>query len=82
MTNQISSTLIGQQGKKPQNNSKHGEGHADHEEAQAGDQAAAGSVLFGCLFTRKQGLGYSRVANYSQAGGWTTGYPLITPGSS
>ena len=24
----------------PQNNSKHGEGHADHEEAQAGDQAA------------------------------------------
>jgi hypothetical protein len=37
MTNQISSTLIGQQGKKPQNNSKHGEGHADHEEAQAGD---------------------------------------------
>ena len=26
---------------KPQNNTKHGEGHADHEEAQAGDQAAA-----------------------------------------
>jgi hypothetical protein len=26
---------------KPQNNTKHGEGHTDHEEAQAGDQAAA-----------------------------------------
>ena len=30
----------------------------------------------------KPGLGYLRGANYSQAGGWTTGYPLITPGSS
>ena len=40
-------------------------------------------VRFGCLFTRKQGLGwYSPGADYSQAGGWTTGYPLITPGSS
>jgi hypothetical protein len=35
---------------------------------------------FVCLFTRKPGLGY--FANYSQAGGWTTGYPLITSGSS
>jgi hypothetical protein len=26
-------------------------------------------VRFGCLFTRKPGLGYSRGANYSQAGG-------------
>ena len=40
------------------------------------------SVRFGCLFTRKPGLGYSRGDKYSQAGGWTIGYPLITPGSS
>jgi hypothetical protein len=40
------------------------------------------SVRFGCLFTRKPGLGYSRGDKYSQAGGWTTGYPLITPESS
>ena len=39
-------------------------------------------VWLGCLFTRKQGLGYSPGADYSQAGGWTTGYPLITPGSN
>ena len=39
-------------------------------------------VRFGCLFTRKPGLGYSRGDKYSQAGGWTTGYPLITPESS
>jgi hypothetical protein len=53
-----------------------------NEEQEEGGGEGGGSVRFGCLFTRKPGLGYSRGANYSQAGGWTTGYPLITPGSS
>ena len=48
LTKQIGSTLIGGEDKtksykqnttraKPQNNSKHSEGHADHEEAQAAE---------------------------------------------
>ena len=43
------------------------------------DEKFIGSVRL--FIHSKQCLGYSQGANYSQAGGWTTGYLLIIPGS-
>ena len=61
---------------------REGEAGEEEEEEEEEEKDAHGSVRFGCLFTRKPGLGYSRGDKYSQAGGWTIGYPLITPESS